>query len=406
MDSLITAAGRALAQGDVLGALKRVALRNDAPALALRGIAMARLGDFERARNLLQRAAKTFSPKETVARARCMVALAEIALVSRDLGWSTRPLETAVAVLENHKDLLNLAQARLIQVRRLVLIGKLNAAERKLGALDPTPLSPALRAGYELAVAGIAIRRVRAVAAQQALARAKTAARAAGIGALAAEIDSASLALKEPAALLISGGDTQPLPLAEVEALYATDRMIVDGCLHVLHYTQGVIQFVNRPVLFVLLRALAEAWPDDVPRNTLVTRAFRGKQADESYRARLRVEMGRLRRILRSAAEIRATDNGFVLAVRGNNGVAVLAPPYAGDNAAVLALLSDGESWSSSALGLALGISQRTVQRGLDSLAEAGKVQSFGSGPARRWTAPPLPGITTTLLLPVPLPGD
>lgn len=406
MDSLITAAARALAQGDVLGALKRVALRDDAPALALRGIAMARLGEFQRAKTLLQRAAKAFGSKEAVARARCLVAMAEIALVSRDLGWPAKSFETAVEVLEKHKDLLNVVQARLIQVRRQVLIGKLDEAERMLGMLNPVPLPPVLRAGYELAAAGIAIRRVRAAAAEQALARAKTAAQAAGIGALVAEIQNAALALKDPAALLVCNGETRPLALADVEALLAADKVIVDGCRHLVHHKHSVISLVSRPVLFALLRAVAEAWPGDAPRHTLVARAFRGRQADESYRARLRVEMGRLRRALRTVAGIQATGNGFVLMTRQNSGVAVLAPPLEGDNAAVLALLSDGESWSSSALSLALGASQRSVQRGLDALAETGRVQSFGRGPARRWTAPPLPGITTTLLLPVSLPSD
>lgn len=406
MDSLITAAGRALASGDLLGALKLVALRNDAPALALRGIAMARLGDFERAKVLLKRAAKAFSPKEAVARARCVVALAEIALVSRDLGWPAKPFELALQVLETHEDFLNAAHARLIQVRRLVLIGKLNEAERSLSALDPSPLPSTLRAGYELAAAGIAIRRVRAAVAEQALVRAKTAARKAEISALVAEIENASLALKAPAARLVSQDEKRPLALAEVEALLATDMVIVDGCRHRVRHKNSIISLSSRPVLFVLVRALAEAWPGEVSRNVLVTRTFRGKQANESYRARLRVEVGRLRRALRTVAGIHATGNGFALVTRRNQRVVVLAPPFEGDNAALLALLSDGESWSSSALGLALGASQRTVQRGLDSLAESGKVHAFGRGPARRWTASPLPGITTTLLLPVSLPSD
>src|SRR5947207_15261449 len=104
MDSLITAAARALAAGDALGALKRVALREDAPALALRGIAMAQLGDLVRAKALLRRAARTFGPKEAVARARCTVAEAEGALVSRDLGWPAKKLDAARAKLAAHGD--------------------------------------------------------------------------------------------------------------------------------------------------------------------------------------------------------------------------------------------------------------------------------------------------------------
>jgi tetratricopeptide (TPR) repeat protein len=405
MDSLITAAGRALAQGDVLAALKRVALRNDAPALALRGIAMAQLGDFDRAKALLQSAARAFGAKEVVARARCAVALTEIALVSRDLHWPARTLENAREVLEARQDYLNSTHARLLQVRRLVLIGQLDEAQRLMGRLDPSPLTPVLRAAYELTAAGIAIRRVHATVAEEALARAKNAAQEAGIGALVAEIEAATSGLKAPAARLIAQGAEQPLALAEVENLIRSDAVVVDACRRIVRCGKAIVSLSRRPVLFSLARALAEAWPHDVSRSVLVARAFRGRRADESYRARLRVEIGRLRRTLTSIAGIHATEAGFALVTRRHTGVAVLALPFEGDNAALLALLSDGESWSSSALGLALGASQRTVQRGLDSLAKAGKVQTFGHGPARRWTAPPLAGITTTLLLPVTFPN-
>jgi hypothetical protein len=263
-----------------------------------------------------------------------------------------------------------------------------------------------LRAAYELTAAGIAIRRVRAAVAEEALARAKKAAQAAGIGALVAEIDAAASGLKAPAARLIARGAEQPLALAEVENLIRSDAVIVDACRRIVRCGKAIVSLSRRPVLFALARALAEAWPHDVSRSVLVARAFRGRRADESYRARLRVEIGRLRRTLRSMASIQATEAGFALVTRRQTGVAVLALPFEGDNAALLALLSDGESWSSSALGLALGTSQRTIQRGLDSLAKAGKVQTFGRGPARRWTAPPLAGITTTLLLPVSFPND
>jgi tetratricopeptide (TPR) repeat protein len=406
MDSLITAAGRALAHGDVLGALKYVALREDAPALALRGIAMAQLGDFERAKALLQRAAKRFGAREMTARARCAVALAEIALVSRDLAWPAKTLETARRVLEARRDPLNAAHARLLQVRRLVLVGNLTEAQRLIHHLDPSRLTPVLRAAYELAAAGIAIRRVRATLAEQALARAKRAAQDAGIGALAAEIDAAASGLRDAAARLISRGVERPLTLEDVEKLHVSGALLVDACRRVVRRHDAVISLSRRPVLFALARTLAEAWPGDVSRTLLIARAFRGRRADESYRARLRVEIGRLRRVLHSVAGIQATDGGFALRTRGPAGVAVLAPPVDGDNAELLALLSDGESWSSSALGVALGASQRSVQRGLDSLAKAGKIQPFGRGPARRWTAPPLPGITTTLLLPGSLPND
>src|SRR5262245_42647320 len=195
MDSLITAAARALAAGDPLGALKRVALRNDAPALALRGIAMAQLGDLVRAKALVRRAARAFGPKEAMARARCVVAEAELALASRDLNWPATALATARVTLEQHGDGVNAAHARYLEVRRLLLIGRLDEAERKLAELDPAPLPPALRAAHELVVAGIAMRRLRTKAARAALARAERAARHARIPALPAEVESASRVL-------------------------------------------------------------------------------------------------------------------------------------------------------------------------------------------------------------------
>jgi tetratricopeptide (TPR) repeat protein len=406
MDSLITAAARALAAGDPFGALKRVALRDDAAALALRGIAMAQLGDFVRAKALLRRAVRTFSPKEAVARARCVVAEAEIALASRDLRWPAKTLDAARVTLAAHGDRVNAAHARYLAVRRLLLIGRLDEAERALDELDPAPLPSALQAAHALAVAGIAIRRLRTEAAQAALTRADRAARHAGIPALMAEVESARLVLRTPAARLLSRGAERPLLLAEVEAVLASPLLVVDACRHLLRRQGAVVPLASRPVLFTLARMLGEAWPADVPRNTLIARAFRAKAIDESHRARLRVEIGRLRAALGALAEVHATKQGFALAPRGGGEAVVLAWPVEEPHAAALALLADGEPWSSSALALALGSSQRTVQRALDALAAAGKVQSFGHGRARRWMTPPVPGFTTALLLPGPLPGD
>jgi hypothetical protein len=397
MDSLINAAARALAAGDPLGALKRVALRNDAPALALRGIAMAQLGDLVRAKALLRSAARAFGPSEAVARARCVVAEAEIALVSRDLGWPEKTLDAARTTLETHGDRVNAAHARNLELRRLLLIGRLDDAEHLLVELDPTPFPPA---------AGIAMRRLRTKMARAALARAERAARAAGIPALTAEVESASLVLNTPAARLIARGEQRLLRLEEVEALLASGVLVVDACRYAVRDGDKVVSLATRPVLFALARALGEAWPEDVPRGELLARAFGAKFADESHRARLRVEVGRLRVELRTLADVSASRRGFALAPRRAREVVVLAPPIDEQHAAVLALLADGESWSSSALAIALGASPRTVQRALDSLAAAGKVQSFGRGRACRWITSPVPGFPTILLLPGPLPTD
>jgi len=381
-------------------------LRDDTPALALRGIAMAQLGDLLRAKALLRRAARAFAPRAVVARARCVVAEAEIALASRDLGWPAHALDAARAALEQHGDRVNAAHARYLDIRRLLLIGRIDEAERRLADLDPAPFPPALRAAHELVVAGIAMRRLHTTAAHAALARAARAARQAGIAALCAEIESARLVLDTPAARLIASGEARLLRLGEVEALLKSSAFVVDACRHVVRNGRTVVSLARRPVLFALARALGEAWPEDVARNTLMARAFGARLADESQRARLRVEVARLRTLLRRLADVRATPRGFALAPRRARAVVVLARPVEGPHGTVLALLADGEAWSSSALALALGTSQRTVQRALDGLAAAGKVQSFGRARARRWMTPPVPGFTTTLLLPAPLPID
>jgi len=405
MDSLITAAARSLAAGDPLLALKSIALRDDPPALALRGIAMAQLGDLVRAKELLKRAARAFGQKDSIARARCVVAEAEIALVSRDLAWPARALDAARAVLERRGDRANAAHAGCLTARRLLLIGRLDEAERVLGEVDPAPLPPALRAGYELAATGMAIRRLRTEAAREALTRARRAALLAGIPSLKAEVESVSLLLTQPAARMIAHGKDRFLLLEEVEALLASDAFVVDACRNVVRSMGTTVSFATRPVLFALARALSEGWPADVPRDVLVRRAFRAKAADESHRARLRVEIGRLRAELGALAQVNATERGFALSPQRASEVVVLAPGTEDRHAAVLALLADGESWSSSALAIALGTGPRSVQRALERLSSAGKVQSFGRGRARRWMTPPVPGFPTTLLLPGPLPG-
>jgi hypothetical protein len=405
MDSLITAAARALAMGNPLSALNFIALRDDAPALALRGIAMAQLGDLSRAKTLLRRAARAFGPREAVAHARCAVAEAEVALVSRDLNWPVKVLDTACDALERHGDRANAAHARYLKTRYLLLIGRLDEAERLLVGFDLAPLPAASRAAHELVVAGIAMRRLRIKAASAALARAKSAAQQARIPPLLAEIESANLVLDSPAGRLIAQGKEQLLRLGDIETLLVSKALVVDACRRIVCHSDKVISLETRPVLFALARALAEAWPGDAPRAVLLARAFRAKHTDESHRARLRVEIGRLRKALGAAAGINATKAGFALVPRRARDVVVLAPPTEEAHATVLALLADGEAWPSSALALALGASQRTVQRALDDLTADGRVRAIGRGRARRWMTPPVPGFPTTLLLPAALPG-
>jgi len=453
MDSMISAAAQLLAGGDVLGALKRVALRDDAPALALRGIAMAQLGELARARELLKGAGRAFGPRAVVARARCVVAEAEIALVSRDLAWQPGALANARAVLEAHGDTLNAAHARHLEARRHLLLGHLDEAAR---ALTPAPsaapatvivaslaaspaaaaprdaasraapaappaatgaaphatsdagalLPPALQAAYELVAAGIAIRRLRVDAAKEALERAALAARESGIPSLQAEVDACAALLARPAARLLAAGSERHLRLSDVGALLASDTLVIDACRHTVHASGNQTRLTTRPILFTLLRALAESWPREATRRDLVARAFRGKEADESHRARLRVEIGRLRKELRSLAGIEATGDGFRLVPQDGVQVAVLAPLAEEQHGDLLAMLADGEAWSSSALAIAMDASPRTIQRALETLAAKGRVHSFGRGPARRWTTPMAPGFPSTLLLPGAPPGS
>jgi hypothetical protein len=408
MDSLIAAAARALAVGDALGALKRVGLREDPPALALRGIAMAQLGEHPRARELLRRAARRFGPREELARARCVVAEAEVALAMRDLSGSPRTLAAAAAALEARADRANALQARLIAVRRLLLLGRLEEAASALARLEldvsARGLPPSLLAVAELAAAEVALRSLRTAPAQAALARAREAAERARVPALVAEVDEARAALDRPAARRIYAGEEQPLRLYEVEALLASGALVVDACRRGLRADDTWLPMARRPVLFALARALAEAWPGDVDRNALIARAFRTRRPDETHRARLRVEIGRLRALAAPLARIEASARGFALTPRTERSIVVLVPPIDGDQASLVALLADGAAWSTSALALALGASQRTVQRALVELEAAGQVRSIGRARARRWLAPPLAGFTTILLLPAALP--
>jgi hypothetical protein len=408
MDSLIAAAARALVAGNALGALKRVALRDDPPALALRGIAMAQLGEYPRARELLRRAARGFGTHEELARARCVVAEAEVALAMRDLRGSPRTLAAASATLEAHADHANALHARLIAVRRLLLLGRLDEAGSALALLDVSVSArdapPSLLAIAELAAAEVALRSLRTAPAHAALARAHEAAERARVPALLAEVAEARAALERPAARRAHAGYEQPLRLPEVEALIASGALVVDACRHGLRAGDIWRPLARRPVLFVLARALAEAWPGDVDRIALIERAFRTRHPNETHRARLRVELGRLRALVAPLAGIEATERGFALSPHGERDVVVLVPPIDGEQASLLALLADGAAWSTSALALALDASQRTVQRALVELEEAGRVRTIGRARAQRWLAPPLAGFTTILLLPAALP--
>ena len=405
MDSLIAASARALAAGDPLGALKGVALRDDPPALALRGIAMAQLGDHLRACELLRRAARAFGPREQLARARCVLAEAEVRLAMRELAEAGRDLLAAADTLQRHGDAANAAHGRLVAARRLLLLGKLDEAADALAQLDARQLSPAHVAVAELAAAEIALRSLRCAPAKAALARAHQAAYRCGIPALIAEVAEARGALERPVARRIARGAEQPLRLEEVEGLLASDALVLDACRRGLVASGARVPLARRPILFALAQAMAEAWPNDVDRDALIAAAFRTRRPDETHRARLRVEIGRLRALVKAIARIEATPRGFALAPLAAQEVVVLAPSIAGEQASLLALMADGAAWSTSALALATDASQRTVQRSLAQLEAEGRVRSVGRSRAQRWVAPPLVDFTTILLLPASLAG-
>lgn len=406
MDSLINAAARALGAGDPIGALKQVALRDDPAALALRGIAMAQLGELVRARDLLRQAARGFGVRDERARARCRVAEAEVSLALRDLGDSDRGLAAAVATLEAHADHANAFQARLILIRRLVLLGQLEEAASALACLPIHRLPPALEAVAALASAELALRSLRIGPARTALARSQAAAVRSGVPALCAEVAQSRAVLDRTAARRLGPDGEEALSLDGVARLLSSEALVVDACRRGMQRGPVWRSLARRPVLFALVRALAEAWPGAAARPALIAAAFRCHRPDASHRARLRVELGRLRVLAGDLVRLEAVRGGFALKPRDAHAVAVLAPPVEGDSGALMALLSDGAAWSTSALALALGTSQRTVQRALAVLEAAGEVRPIGHARALRWVAPPLTGFTTVLLLPATLPRE
>ena len=403
MDSIIAAAARALAGGDALGALKLVALRDDAPALALRGIAMAQLGDYALARDLLRRAARDFGAREQLSRARCVVAEAEVALAMRDLNGSPRTLALAALALDARADRANAVHARLIAVRRLLLLGRLAEAAAALASprrdRHSSFASCSCRArrrgtGFALAEHGAGARSALARAAsRQTRWRARALGRSRRSQRRARPFGRAPRRSR-PGTAVATRGRRSTARLGRTRRRCVPSRLSAGATR---------LPLARRPILFALALALAEGWPNDVDRRVLIERAFRTRRPDDTHRARLRVELGRLRALSLPLARIDATERGFKLTPK-HEPVVVLKPPIDGDEASLLALLADGAAWSTSALALALDTSQRTVQRALVELEAAKRVRSIGRARAQRWLSPPLAGFTTILLLPASLP--
>lgn len=402
MDSAVSTAARALSVGEPLEALNQVALRTDPPALALRGIAMAQLGELPAARALLRRAAKAFGQAEPLGRARCVVAEAEVALALRDLRGAARGLDDAVKLLGRRGDVANAAFARLVQVRTLVLFGRVEAAAGALSKLSLAQAPPRLVALASLIAADIALKQLRAEAAERALARAERAAELARIPALSNEVAALRRLFQAPLARLVRAGVTAEVRLAELSPLLTSGELLVDACRREARQGKRVVSLVTRPILLALLVALAENAPSEVSRDALISRVFGARRANESHRVRLRVEIGRLRKLLGRVAELRATPGGFALVPRAGGPPLLLLPPTAGDTSALWALLRGGEAWATSALSAALGKSQRSVQRALSELEGEGRVRASGAGRARRWVVTPNAEFATTLLLVAP----
>jgi len=401
VDSLLKAAAQALEVGDVLGALKWVALRTDAAGLAIRGVALARLGKRDRARELLRSAAKAFGAAVPLGRARCLLADAEIALASRDLRGVDAALARVGRDLRTLGDPINALHADCLAARSLLLRGRLREARAALNALHLRHASPSLRAEIQLAWVELHVRTPNASAARAALAEADRAARAARIPAISAEVRAARALLEAPAGRLIRAGKEHLLGLDQVERLQRMPRgLLIDTRESTVSAGLLRISLQGRPVLFGLGRALAEAWPGEVTRRELLSRVFAVTRANDTHRARLRVEMARLRRALAQVATIAATPAGFRLDPLGEEQVSVLSPVSESAHPQVLTLLADGEAWSSSALASALGMNQRTVQRSLLALELAGQTRSTGRARAKRWLLAPPNQFATPLLLP------
>ena len=359
----------------------------------LRGVAMAQLGEDRAAQKLLERAQRGLAQGDPM-HARVLAARGEVALAARDLGLAGRLLGTAEAALAD--DRVNRTFVRLLRVRRLLLLGRIDEASR-LVALDLRGAPPKLRVHAELLRADIAARRLRVLEAEAAIARARTAARSAALPPLSAHVERAAADIAAPVARLVRGGTTELATLAVIASLGRDDALVVDACRRELRLGGATVSLAKRPLLFALAQTLGEVAPLARSRALLIERAFGARRTSDSLRARLRVEIGRLRRALAPlGSAIDSTLEGFALR---EERVLVVLPPGDGEASLLLALLRSGEAWSSSAVASASGLGKRAVQRGLAALKQAGKIDSHGAGRSRRWVARPPDGFAITLLL-------
>ncbi|HEY3595602.1 MAG TPA: helix-turn-helix domain-containing protein, partial [Polyangiaceae bacterium] len=325
-----------------------------------------------------------------------------IALALRDLRGPVKELDDPASFLARRGDADNALFARLVHARRLALLGDVDGADAALRKLSLTGAPARLVALASLAAADLAMKRIDAESAARWIAEGRRAAVVSRIPGLVAEIERLARQLNAPVARLSREGQSTPVRLHELPALFTSDDFLVDACRREARVGPRVAKLVTRPVLFELLLALAEAAPGEAARDTLIARVFGARRVNDSHRVRLRVEIGRLRKLLVGLAHLQATPYGFALAPRETKSVAILLPPTDGEASALLALFQGGEAWATSALAAAVGKSQRAVQRALGSLEKQGKVRATGEGRARRWVASPAAGFATTLLLVAP----
>ncbi|MFY0533958.1 HTH domain-containing protein [Nannocystis pusilla] len=370
-DALLDAA-RALAGGDPLRALTGVGRDDSALGLTLRGIAYAQLGDLELARTALEQAVSRADVDPLLA-ARARAALVEVELGSGAPAQAARTARAAADALERLGDARNAAMQRLVLARAEVLLGRLNEARRAVEAVLVGDLGPDLRAVASLVQAEIAVRALHPSDARAALARAREAMARAPHQLLARTVEALEQELARPIASIWRAGATVEADLFAIESLSRGPVLLVDACRRLALAGRVTIPLARRPVLFALLLELARAWPAAVARDDLAARAFAVRRVNASHRARLRVELGRLRKLMDGlAAAPVASEDGYVLA--SERDVAVLLPPTDDEAARLGLLLGDGAAWSAQALAEHAGVSRRTAQRALQQLVERGVV--------------------------------
>jgi hypothetical protein len=389
-------AGRALGRGDPLRALGLVGRTDSALALTVRGVAYAQLGDLELARESLLRAVSLSDEPRTRARARA--ALVEIALSTGDPAAAARAAKASAEELDAIGDERNAAMQRLVLARAEVLLGRLGEARRVVEQVLSTDVAPDVRAVASLAEAEIAIRALAATEAREALARARLALEHAPHPLLARELLAIERELSLPVARTWRAGVSRSADLFTIEGVSRGEVLLVDACRRVVVAGRATIPLGRRPILFALLHALARVWPESVPRDVLIFHAFQARRVNASHRARLRVEIGRLRRVLDGlAAEPTATRAGYALS--SERDVVTLLPPSDDEAARVALLLGDGASWSAQGLAEHAGISKRTAQRALGALVESGAAFRMRQGKSFRYTRPGAPIASRMLLL-------